>query len=56
MLQAKQCINEWNDTHAYEMQVQLWEPNTVGVTTSTRNYHFTIHTCLNSITNVGKVF
>jgi hypothetical protein len=26
------CINEWNDAHAYEMQVQLWEPNTWGVT------------------------
>jgi hypothetical protein len=25
------CINEWNDAHAYEMQVQLWKPNTWGV-------------------------
>jgi hypothetical protein len=24
--------NEWNDAHAYEMQVQLWKPNTWGVT------------------------
>jgi hypothetical protein len=26
------CIIETNDAHAYEMQVQLWEPNTWGVT------------------------
>jgi hypothetical protein len=25
-------INEMNDDHAYEMQVQIWEPNTWGVT------------------------
>jgi hypothetical protein len=24
--------NEWNDAHAYEMQVQFWKPNTWGVT------------------------
>jgi hypothetical protein len=28
MFQAKQCINEMNDAPAYEMQVQIWEPNT----------------------------
>jgi hypothetical protein len=24
--------NEMNDAHAYEMQLQLWKPNTWGVT------------------------
>jgi hypothetical protein len=24
--------NEWNDAHAYEMQVQFWKPNTWDVT------------------------
>jgi hypothetical protein len=32
MLQAKQRHNEMNDAHAYEMQLQLWKPNTWGVT------------------------
>jgi hypothetical protein len=32
MFQAKQCINDMNDAHAYEMQVQMWKPNTYGVT------------------------
>jgi hypothetical protein len=32
MFQAKQCINDMNDAHAYEMQVQMWKPNTWGVT------------------------
>jgi hypothetical protein len=26
------CINEMTDAHAYEMQVQMWKPNTWGVT------------------------
>jgi hypothetical protein len=30
MFQAKQCIND-NDARAYEMQVQMWKPNTWGV-------------------------
>jgi hypothetical protein len=25
-------MNEMNDAHAYEMQVQIWKPNTWGVT------------------------
>jgi hypothetical protein len=25
-------MNEMNDAHAYEMQVQMWKPNTWGVT------------------------
>jgi hypothetical protein len=32
MLQAKQMHYEMNVAHAYEMQVQVWEPNTWGVT------------------------
>jgi hypothetical protein len=36
MLQAKQMHNEMNDAHAYEMQVQTWEPNTWGVTIYTQ--------------------
>jgi hypothetical protein len=32
MFQAKQYINDMNDAHAYEMQVQMWKLNTWGVT------------------------
>ena len=28
-----------NDAHVYEMQVQMWKPNTWGVTTRTRDAH-----------------
>jgi hypothetical protein len=30
MLQFNKCINEMNDAHAYEMQVQMWK-QTLGV-------------------------
>jgi hypothetical protein len=36
MFQANQCINEMNDAHAYEMQVQMWKLNTWGVTRPTK--------------------
>jgi hypothetical protein len=34
MFQDKQCINDMNDAHAYEMQVQKWKLNTWGVTST----------------------
>jgi hypothetical protein len=34
MFQAKQCINDMNDAHAYDMQVQMWKLNTWVVTYS----------------------